>query len=328
WQEVAFRLDSGLKLLYHGHHLEGFLQQEGWHPNFREPTNTSIEPVYLSPFFAWVSTACLPGNMALLVRTLQIDKMKADLRAGMVFERPTIFRSMLESELPERDTGTETTSWALSVITFRSLYKPHLLEKLRRERLEADLTCWLLAYYSEKIPVSSARIQEGLRLSYGVATRTARVATGEAPLYRDRWKEKLVDYTIPKGYAIGMPTVITHYDENVFPNSHTFVPEHQLARNTSATRKSSACVAMKQVRLRSLAYCRLYLGLAALALRVLPQMRLFDATDEDVTWNYNLLGANVEAKQQRCSRDSQVVWSREPTTTNPSEMLILATAAP
>ncbi|KAK7908533.1 cytochrome P450 [Apiospora marii] len=46
---------------------------------------------------------------------------------------------------------------------------------------------------------------------------------------------------------------------------------------------------MKQVRLRSLAYCKLYLGLAALGLRVLPQMRLFDTRGEDIAWDYNLL---------------------------------------
>lgn len=61
---------------------------------------------------------------------MQIDKTK-DLRAGMVFERPTIFGSMLKSKLPEREkkntfrladeafgilsAGTEMTSWALSV---------------------------------------------------------------------------------------------------------------------------------------------------------------------------------------------------------------------
>ncbi|KAK8139126.1 cytochrome P450 [Apiospora sp. TS-2023a] len=44
---------------------------------------------------------------------------------------------------------------------------------------------------------------------------------------------------------------------------------------------------MKQ--LRSLAYRKLCLDLAALALRVLPRMRLFKTTNEDITWDYDIV---------------------------------------
>ncbi|KAK8090180.1 Cyrochrome P450 monooxygenase [Apiospora hydei] len=306
----------------------GYLTREGWYPNFRNPTIAALKPVYVLRFLpflkhlassaAWV-VDYLPEDVGLVVRNLQIDlpkkidAMKADLNAGKVPERPTIFASMLESSLPEREkgtsrlakeafavlsAGTETTSWALAVITYHLLEKPHLLEKLRRELLEAgagkesrQLPAWTEL---EKLPFLGAVIQEGLRLSYGVATRTARVAPGETLLYRGEWNKKPIEYTIPRGYAIGMSAAIMHHDEKVFPDSHAFIPERWLDSQNqrrkeverglfSFSRGSRQCIAV------NLAYCELYLGLAALALRVLPRMRLFKTTEEDVTWDYDIL---------------------------------------
>ncbi|KAK7908532.1 hypothetical protein PG985_015835 [Apiospora marii] len=150
----------------------------------------------------------------------------------MVFERPTVFGSMLESELPER--GKDTSQLANEAFGIPSWNANDELGTIgdnlplagQASPSLTDLTCWLHANYSEKIPVLGFGIQEGLRLSYGVTRRTARVATREAPSYRGEWKKKPVDYTIPKGYAIGMPTVITHHGENDFPSSHDFVLEH------------------------------------------------------------------------------------------------------
>ncbi|KAK8048457.1 hypothetical protein PG994_010187 [Apiospora phragmitis] len=60
----------------------GFLAQEDWYPNFRDPTNAAIKPVYLFLFSkslkhfdnsaAWVAYY-LPEDVGPLVRTLQID---------------------------------------------------------------------------------------------------------------------------------------------------------------------------------------------------------------------------------------------------------------
>lgn len=71
-------------------------------------------------------------------------------------------------------------------------------------------------------------IKEGLRLSYGVSSRTARIATEEDLVYRGEWNKKDVEYIVPRGYAIGMSTAITHHDEHWFPNSHRFHPERWL----------------------------------------------------------------------------------------------------
>lgn len=83
-------------------------------------------------------------------------------------------------------------------------------------------------YRSEKLPYLGAVVKEGLRLSYGVSARTARIATEEDLVYRGEWNKKDVEYIIPRGYAVGMSTVITHHDENIFPDSYRFLPERWL----------------------------------------------------------------------------------------------------
>lgn len=118
--------------------------------------------------------------------------------------------------------------------------------------------------YREKLPYLSAVIKEGLRLSYGVSMRTARIATEEDLVYRGEWNKKNVEYVIPRGYAIGMSTVITHHDETIFPDSHKFLPERWLDAENKLrkelekgfmpfARGSRACLASKYVtRLRPL----------------------------------------------------------------------------
>lgn len=47
-------------------------------------------------------------------------------------------------------------------------------------------------------------------------------------MYRGEWNKKDVEYVIPRGFAIGMSTAITHHDEAIFPDSHRFHPERWL----------------------------------------------------------------------------------------------------
>jgi cytochrome P450 len=241
----------------------GFLDQEGWYPNFREPTASILRPVFIFRFFPWTKASAglgkylvdyMPSDVALMVRTLQIDlpakmkKAKADIDAGIKYDRPTVFGTILESDLsmlekePQRladeaaavvGAGTETTSWALSVITYHLLTKPELLAKLTRE-LQAvvdnpkQLPPWTAL---ENLPYLGAVIQEGLRLSYGVSARTARVPTEENLVFRGEWNKKPIEYVIPQGYAVGMSAVITHHDEKAFPDSYAFIPERWLDEN-------------------------------------------------------------------------------------------------
>jgi hypothetical protein len=135
----------------------GLLDQSGWYPNFREPTASVLRPVFVFRFFPWTKASVglgkyfvdyMPTDVAMMVRTLQVDmpakvrQAKADLDAGIVYERPTIFGELFQSDLalldkePQRladeaaavvSAGTETTSWALSVMTYHLLTKPELL---------------------------------------------------------------------------------------------------------------------------------------------------------------------------------------------------------
>ncbi|EQB51687.1 cytochrome P450 [Colletotrichum gloeosporioides Cg-14] len=303
----------------------GFLQQEGWYPNFRAPTASILRPVFVFRFFPWTKSLTvlgewlinyLPADIALLIQTLKIDipnrvkKTKKELDAGIRHERPTVFGSLLESELsmlekePERlgdeatavvGAGTETTSWALSVMTYHLLTKPELLAKLRKE-LDGVVTDpqHLPSWTSlETLPYLGAVIQEGLRLSYGVSARTARIPTQENLVYRGEFNKKPVEYVIPRGFAIGMSAAITHHEEGVFPDSYQFIPERWLDEKNNRrkdvekgmlafSKGSRSCLGM------NLALCEMNLCLTALVLRVLPRMQLFDTEDEDVAYDHDM----------------------------------------
>jgi len=185
----------------------------------------------------------------------QVDIQKAmeDKEAGIANEK-TVFGSLIESNLPPEEksvqrlgdeaialfvAATETISWALSVITYHVLANPEILEKLTAEVSQVvndngELPSWAGL---EKLPYLSGVIYEGLRLSYGVASRTSRVPTGEDLVYRGEWTPKGsktssgVEYVIPRGYAIGMSSAITHHDERIFPDSHSFLPERWFDEN-------------------------------------------------------------------------------------------------
>lgn len=180
-----------------------------------------------------------------------VKKAKAEKEAGIMNESRTIFVSLLESDLPPNEksvqrltdeatslfvAGTETISWALVVITYHIISKPELLEKLTAEVTQVvdssrELPPWAAL---EQLPYISYVIYEGLRLSYGVASRTSRIPTGEDLIYRGDWTRQgsktptRAEYVIPRGYAIGMSSVIIHHDESVFPDSHSFLSERWL----------------------------------------------------------------------------------------------------
>lgn len=178
----------------------------------------------------------------------KVKKTKSELDAGIRHERPTVFGSLLESDLellekqPRRladeatavvGAGTETTSWALAIITYHLLTKPELLAKLTEELNGAvsdskHLPTWTTL---EKLPYLGAVLQEGLRLSYGVSARTARIPTEENLVYSGELNKKSVEYVISRGYAVGMSAAITHHDELVFPDSYEFIPKRWLDEN-------------------------------------------------------------------------------------------------
>ncbi|KAM0554806.1 hypothetical protein ACHAPJ_006539 [Fusarium lateritium] len=238
----------------------GLLSSDGWQPNYREATLAVLKPVFVFRFFPFLVASVklgkylvdyLPTDISLLIRTLQIDiparvqKTKRDLDSGIIYDRPTVFADLLQSDLDEseKDTdrlvgeavavvnaGTETTSWTLAVITYFLLSQPETFTKLQAELTQVvddprHLPSWTTL---EQLPYLGAVLFEGLRLSYGVSSRTARVPTSEDLVYQGEFNKKPVTLTLPRSYAIGMSSAISHHDEAVFPDSYAFVPERWL----------------------------------------------------------------------------------------------------
>jgi cytochrome P450 len=83
----------------------------------------------------------------------------------------------------------------------------------------------------EQLPYLSAVILEGLRLSYGAAGRTPRVAPDDTLIYEGKFGDKPVRYVIPPGTPIGMSCALIHMNKDIFPEPDEFRPERWLTEN-------------------------------------------------------------------------------------------------
>ncbi|KAI1387579.1 cytochrome P450 [Hypoxylon trugodes] len=299
----------------------GFLEQKDWTPNFHIAELAVLKPIYFLRYFPMLTKLYgladhlvdyLPKDLALFIQTFRIDvpnhvrntQLKID--SGVTMDRATIFNTLLQLPPGQKNllnsnheamtllaAGTETTSWTLTVITYYLLTQPETLSKLTKELGEAVEDPKHLPKWNEleSLPYLQAVIQEGLRLSYGVTARSPRIPTDEDLIYTGEWKEEKVRYVIPRGYPIGMSSALVHHDESAFPNSYAFNPERWLDPESKKvaergfmpfSRGSRNCVGM------NLAICELHVALAALTLRVIPRMRLFETTEEDVLYDYDL----------------------------------------
>ncbi|OAL26401.1 hypothetical protein AYO22_04319 [Fonsecaea multimorphosa] len=159
----------------------------------------------------------------------------------------TIFHDLLQSSLPPEDKtnrrmadqaqtviggGLETTAWALSVASFHIVNSPEIYKRLHEEIAQvmpnASSIPDLLEV--EKLPYLRACVMEAVRLSYGISARNPRVL--KQPLQYKQW-------TIPLRTVVGMSIVDVHHDENIFPDSHSYLPERWLGESQSAKRVSA-----------------------------------------------------------------------------------------
>lgn len=144
----------------------GFLAQDGWYPNFREPTESALQTTHFLRWWPFLKSLdklatylvdYLPEDVALFVRTMQIelpaqvDKTREAFEAGLlsVKDRRTIFAEIFVDESmisKEKSTyrlavegfavvgaGTETTASALAVITYHLLNNSGQMAKLVAE---------------------------------------------------------------------------------------------------------------------------------------------------------------------------------------------------
>ncbi|KAF2137173.1 uncharacterized protein K452DRAFT_291838 [Aplosporella prunicola CBS 121167] len=227
----------------------------------------------------------------------------------------TIFHEILQSNLPpaEKTTerlgreaqaitgaGLETLSWSLSVDLYHILSTPRILQKLRAELLAAmpdmpplsaitpaDLPSWTTL---EQLPYLNACIHEGLRLSYGLATRISRSAPTETLTYTYTPPGATAPKTffIPPGTPVSMTSVHIHHDPRIFPDSDSYIPERWLGPDGKRERPGleryllSFSKGTRQCLGINLAYAELFIGLASLIRFLGDRLELFETTKEDV----------------------------------------------
>lgn len=146
--------------------------------------------------------------------------------------------------------------WTLSVITFYLLSEPTILSRLTQELNSTDpanLSSWSTL---EKLPYLYGVVMEGLRLSYGETARSPRVPRDEDLTYRSECGGKKYEYIIPRGTAVGASSVLMHHNQDIFPQSESFMPERWVDENgqrrrelergmMSFSRGSRQCLGMK-----------------------------------------------------------------------------------
>lgn len=171
----------------------------------------------------------------------------------------------------------DTTANALTVMTYHILANPHVLSTLRAELITAmpDANAPAELHVVEHLPYLTAIITEGLRLSYGVSSRLARISPVE-PM-------KFHDWVIPPGVPVGMTSILMHHNEELFPDSIKFSPERWLdpveAKRLDKylvvfSKGSRQCIGI------NLAKAEMYLALATIFRRY--DMELFETTRRDV----------------------------------------------
>ncbi|KAI1415432.1 cytochrome P450 [Hypoxylon sp. FL1857] len=278
----------------------GFLDQDDWLPNFKAAYEAFSETVYLFRFIpllrGLVSVSpylsdYMGDDIALWMRQMNVTIPGYIRKAQQDHAKGRIFTELLESSLPDSEksifrlsgegislmsAGTETTA-----------------------ELEGENPRALSWVALEKHPYLYGVIWEGIRLSYGVSTRLARIPREE----QLRYEKDGYQYIIPKGTPIGMSSYISHHDENIFPNSHEFVPERWIndkgLKNTtlehyilSFSKGSRQCAGM------NLALCELFLVTAALALRVVPRMELYETTLDDIKYDHETMTPKIKKGSQ------------------------------
>ncbi|KAA8565346.1 hypothetical protein MFRU_045g00490 [Monilinia fructicola] len=198
----------------------------------------------------WILSRYAPGVILTLDHHDKIRNQIREILSGSLlpvdtpvdgFPR-TIFHNFINSALPQSEkrfenmsqeainvigAGTDTTANTLMILMYYLGLDQTRCEKLREElrgvglkREEEGGVGIVELGMVERLPYLNACTLEGLRLSYGVSTRLARIAPNEALRY-GKWH-------IPAGTPVGMSTMLQHHNEKIFPASHQFIPERWL----------------------------------------------------------------------------------------------------
>ena len=113
--------------------------------------------------------------------------------------------------------GTDTLSITLVNILYHLSKYPAIVHRLQEEIDSLDKTSLSSL---EKLPLLTATIKEGLRLSHGVLGRLPRIAPSGGWTFEGTH--------VPAGTIISSSAPVVHTDPTIFPNPHIFVPDRWL----------------------------------------------------------------------------------------------------
>ncbi|KAJ5108558.1 benzoate 4-monooxygenase cytochrome P450 [Penicillium angulare] len=190
----------------------------------------------------WLNKILSPNMANLLDFRLSLLEQKEAIRNGedtsyqKAYHR-TIFHELLSSKLPPQEleaerirdeafslmtAGSGTTNETLRIISI-TIYETTNKSKRLHEELEAaipDINQPPSLTALQNLPYLTAVIKEGLRMSDPVAHRINR-----------QFPDTPFDYHgtfIPANAVVGMSAIITHHNEDLFPQPYTFRPERWL----------------------------------------------------------------------------------------------------
>ena len=228
------------------------------------------------------------------VKSGDADPTHDKAKRGSGSERPSIFETLLSSDLPPFDksvsrlvedaqtmvgAGSITTSFALALGTYYILSSPSVLRTLLSE-LEAAIplpeTEMPPLTVLEKLPFLTAVYLETLRISYGVSHRLQRVCPDQAIRYHDT--------VIPPGTPVSMSSPHIHDHPAIFPHPREFRPERWIPLESKGaglqrylvafSRGSRQCLGMH------LGAAEVYMGIAGVMRRFGRGMRVVDTVRE------------------------------------------------
>ncbi|KKK18903.1 hypothetical protein P175DRAFT_0516031 [Aspergillus ochraceoroseus IBT 24754] len=174
--------------------------------------------------------------------------------------------------------GTETTARVLSLASYHLFTNESIRNKLRHELKQVmphpeSKPTW---NDLEKLPYLSGVISEALRLSTGIANRSARVAPTEALVYKN--------HTIPPGTPVSETNWFVLMDPEIFPDPHAFDPERWMRAAAKGMRLdrylvnfskgSRMCVGL------NLAYAELFLVIAMIVRRF--DIEMYETTERNI----------------------------------------------
>ena len=182
--------------------------------------------------------------------------------------------------------GTESPARALGILVLHILRNPDMQQRLRSELVDIqDDASWTQL---DHLPYLSALVEEAIRLSFGVTSRSARIAreplvykpTSHAvgPIASDK------SLVIPAHTPVSVSALCANTAETVFPDPFKFDPERWLGDEGQQRRKFQFAFSMGSRKCLGMDLARAEIMLATVALTKMFDFELYDTDESDVAF--------------------------------------------